>query len=67
MSLIYFHIALISSGIAFFSFFSIWELGSFADTHKAFDLAMAISSFIFSFALACYLIWFLKKKKPLMK
>jgi len=64
MSLIYFHIFLMSTGIIFSFGFGLWELSSFSASHKVLDLAMAIASFVFAVGLAVYLIWFVKKKKP---
>ena len=67
MSLVYFHIFLISIGVVFAFFFGIWEFENFSTLHKTFDLAGGIVSFVFSFMLACYLVWFIRKKKPFMK
>lgn len=66
MSLIYFHMVLMLTGIVFFFGLGFWELSSFSASHKALDLAMAIGSFIFAVGLVVYLIWFIKKKKPQM-
>ena len=67
MSLIYFHMFLISTGIVFSFGFGFWELSSFSASHKTLDLATAIGSFVFAVGLTVYLIWFIKKKKPEMK
>ena len=67
MSLVYFHIFLIFTGVLFSFFLGFWELGNFSNTRQIFDLVTGILSFIFSVVLICYLVWFIKKKKPLMK
>lgn len=67
MSLIYFHIFLISVGIVFSLGFGIWELSQFSATAKMFDLITGVVAFIFSSGLLIYLIWFIRKKKPQMK
>ena len=66
MSLIYFHMVLISTAILFSIGLGIWELGSFSNVHRILDLGVGIGSFVFALGLACYLIWFIKKKKPTM-
>ncbi len=66
MSLIYFHIFLISTGILFSFGFALWELGNFDALHKMVDLIMVFGSFLFGIVLFIYLIWFIKKKKPQM-
>ena len=66
MSLIYFHMFLISTGVIFSFGFGLWELGHFSNAHKHIDLITGIVSFAFAFLLLCYLIWFVKKKKPTM-
>jgi len=67
MSLIYFHIFLMSAGILFSFAFTLWEQVHYGNSHKLFDLAGAIISAIFTAGLIVYLIWFIKKKKPHMK
>ena len=67
MGLIYFHVVLMLTGIAFFFFFGIWELSNYMEMSKTFDLVTGIASFVFSIVLLCYLAWFITKKKPLMK
>jgi len=66
MSLIYFHIFLMSCGILFSLGFSLWEFSAYASLHKLFDLVTAVISLVFSIGLLLYLIWFIKKKKPYM-
>ena len=66
MSLVYFHIFLISVGILFSLGFGFWELNQHAQTGLTFDLATGIAAFAFGVLLAGYLAWFIKKKKPTM-
>lgn len=67
MSLVYFHIFLMSTAIVFAFAFGIWETENYSSAKKIFDLIMAVFSFIFSIGLSVYLAWFIKKKKPFMK
>ena len=67
MSLVYFHITLMTIAV-FFSFgFGFWEIANFSALHKQADLWVAAASFVFSAGTACYLVWFIRKKKPQMK
>lgn len=66
MSLIYFHIFLITTGVAFSLGFGLREFGNFSASHKTIDLITGAGSFVFAVLLASYLIWFIKKKKPTM-
>ena len=63
MSLIYFHIFLISCAIIFGAGFGFWELAHFKATGALIDLISAIGSFLAAAGLALYLAWFLKKNK----
>ena len=67
MGLIYFHIFLMLTGMAFFFFFGMWELNNYMEMSKTFDLVTGLASFVFSTGLLCYLVWFIRKKKPFMK
>jgi len=67
MSLINFHIFLISTATIFGFWFGSWEFAAFSHSKSYIDLAAAIGSTAASFALAIYLIWFVKKKKPMLK
>ncbi len=66
MSLIYFHIFLMSTGVLFSFGFALWEFSNFGTSHKIVDLLTAAGSFVFGVALFIYLVWFIKKKKPQM-
>jgi len=67
MSLIYFHIFLISTGILFSLGFSVWEFVNYQINHAAFDFIVATLSGCFTIGLFIYLIWFIKTKKSQMK
>ncbi|MBI4358403.1 MAG: hypothetical protein HY584_03815 [Candidatus Omnitrophica bacterium] len=66
MSLIYFHIALITVAVIFSLGVGLWEFGAYSDSRKWMDLAAAIVSFLFSLGALIYLVWFVRKKKPTM-
>ncbi len=64
MSLIYFHIGLISIATLFGVAVGFWELNAYAKSAKVVDLAAGIGFFVIAAGLAIYLIWFIQKKKP---
>ena len=66
MSLIYFHILLISSAIVFALWFGQWEFSAYFNTHQILDLASGIGSLVISILLGIYFVWFIKKKFPTM-
>ena len=67
MSLIYFHILLISIAIVFSLGFGLWEASAYSHVVRMIDLVAAIGSFAVAFGLIFYLVWFIKKKMPAMK
>ena len=64
MSLVYFHITLITVAVLFSFGLGFWELTSFSNLHQQADLWAGIVSFLFSVSAVCYLVWFIRKKKP---
>ena len=67
MSLVYFHIFLITVAVIFAAGFGFWELARFGNTDSQTDLWVSVVSFVFALGSAVYLAWFIKKKKPSMK
>lgn len=67
MSLVYFHIALISTAILFSFGMGIWGIERYLSQRQILDLLTGIGSFIVSFLFTFYLLWFLKKKKQIWK
>ena len=63
MSLIYFHILLISVSILFGIGFGFWEMTHCTVSHCMIDRWAGISSFAAAVALAIYLAWFLRRIK----
>ena len=66
MSLIYFHIFLMSCGVLFSLGFSFWEFSNYTANQHMFDLITGAVSLVFLMGLLVYLVWFIKKKKPFM-
>ncbi|PIQ85793.1 MAG: hypothetical protein COV74_07175 [Candidatus Omnitrophica bacterium CG11_big_fil_rev_8_21_14_0_20_45_26] len=66
MSLIYFHIFLMSVAVVFAGGFGLWEAQLFQRSHQTLDLVTAVSSVILGIGILIYLIWFIRKKKPAM-
>ena len=66
MSLVQFHIILISVSILFGIGFGFWEMAHCAASHCMIDRGTGIASFAAAAALAVYLVWFLRrlKKRP---
>jgi len=63
MSLIYFHIVLISSSIVFAAGFGGWEILNYSQTRILEDLGTGIMSLAFAVAMTVYLILFIRKHK----
>jgi len=61
MSLIYFHIFLISVAVLFSFGVGFWGFDSYASSQAAADLWTGIGSIVFAFLLICYLFVFLKR------
>lgn len=62
MSLIYFHIGLISCAIIFAGGFGFWEWNAFIVSGRPADLAASAGSYLTGIFLAVYLIWFIRRK-----
>ena len=63
MSLIHFHIFLISVSILFGIGFGFWEMAHCAASHCMVDRWTGIASFAAAGALSLYLVWFLRRLK----
>lgn len=66
MSLIQFHILLISISIFFGAGFGIWEMVRYAGSSERIDLWTGIASFAASGGFSVYLAWFLRRLKRRM-
>ena len=64
MSLLYFHAFLISFAALFFFAFGAWE---FFARNSSGDVMMGISAFLIGAILLFYLVWFIRKKLPVMR
>jgi hypothetical protein len=63
MSLIFFHIALISTTILFAFGLGIWGIEHYLRFHQSIDLWTGIGSFAVSILFAFYLGWFIRNLK----
>ena len=67
MSLIYFHLVLIGTAIAFAFGLGVWGIEHFAKSQSLVELGTGVGSFIVAFLLAVYLGWFIQKNKKQWK
>ena len=67
MSLLYFHVALISIAALFAVYFGFWELAAYADSNAQVDWWTGMAFLVIAAATAVYLFWFIRKKMPAMK
>jgi hypothetical protein len=67
MSLICFHIILISTTLIFFFGLGVWGVENFVRSNKILDLLTGIGSFAACVLFAYYLVWFVKKNRHLWK
>jgi len=61
MSLLYFHVFLISTASVFGFYFGWWQISAYLKSGQNLELMAAVSSVIASFALLIYLFWFIRK------
>ena len=61
MSLVQFHILLISISILFGVGFGFWEMAHYAGSHSRLDFGTGAASFAAALGLALYLFWFIRR------
>ena len=67
MSLLYFHIFLITCAALFAIWFGFWEFSAHQLSHHAADLVVGIGALAAGVLLLFYLIWFIRRKLPFMR